>query len=97
MNEIAEKRGISDYFIVIYGSPERKTSIVKSIINENKLINSETVFFGDAISDYRAAQDNNIDFILRITDENKSLFQNHIDIIRFNTFHELTVILEDIN
>ena len=36
INEIANRRGISEYFIKIYGSPESKSSIVKSITKSEK-------------------------------------------------------------
>ena len=88
---------MSDYFISIYGSPEKKSSVVNRIINENDLVNNETVFFGDAMSDYKAAKDNNINFMLRQTDENQSLFYDHTGLICFNDFYELDSMLEKIN
>ena len=91
INEIAKRREMLEYFIQIYGSPEKKSSIVKNIINETGLIIDETVFLGDATSDYKAANDNNIDFILRQTDENQSLFKKYHD------FYDLEEILEGIN
>ena len=97
INEIAKKRGMYDYFISIYGSPENKSSIVKNIINKDKLVNSETVFFGDAMSDYRAAKDNSINFILRLTKENQNLFRDYTGLIYFIDFHELNSILERTN
>lgn len=97
INEIAKRREISKYFIQIYGSPDKKSSIVKNIINETGLIIDETIFLGDAMSDYNAAKDNNIDFMLRQTDENQSLFNKYNEIIRFHDFHELEIILEGIN
>ena len=97
INEIAEKRGISDFFKSIYGSPEEKSSIVKSIIKNNELKDYETVFFGDALSDYNAAKSNNIDFMLRQTKGNKIIFQEYTGLIHFNDFHELKRILQRIN
>ena len=95
--QIAKRRGISEYFIKIYGSPKNKSFIVKNIIKKHGLITGETVFFGDAMSDYRAAKDNSIDFILRQTDENHFLFNNHAELIRYNDFHELKTIFEGMN
>lgn len=95
--QIAKRREISEYFIKIYGSPQNKSFIVKNIINKHGLINGDTVFFGDAMSDYRAAKDNGIDFILRQTDENRFLFNKDTGLIRFNDFHELETILEGKN
>jgi len=97
INEIVRKRKMTNYFIKIFGSPEKKSSIVKNIINENELIISETVFFGDAMSDYKAAKDNNIDFMFRQTDENQSLFQKYNGIVSFHDFYDLEAILEGIN
>lgn len=97
INEIAKRRKISEYFVQIYGSPEKKSSILKNIINETGLKIDETVFLGDATSDYNAAKDNNIDFMFRQADENQSLFNNNNEIIRFHDFHELERILEGMN
>jgi len=97
INEIAKRREMLEYFIQIYGSPEKKSSIVKNIINETGLIIDETVFLGDATSDYKAANDNNIDFILRQTDENQSLFKKYNEILSFHDFYDLEEILEGIN
>jgi phosphoglycolate phosphatase-like HAD superfamily hydrolase len=97
INEIVYRRGMSEYFIKIYGSPESKSSIVKKIINKTGLIIDETVFLGDATSDYNAAMNNNIDFMLRQTDENQSLFNKYNDITRFDDYHEIETSLEGIN
>ena len=94
INVIISKRGMLDYFISVCGSPEKKSFIVKNIIYKNKLNTNDTVFLGDAMSDYKAAMDNNINFILRQTNENKSLFQNYPGLIRFSDFHELSNILK---
>lgn len=59
---IAKKRNIIDDFDAIYGSPERKESIIKRIISENKLLCNEIMFFGDAMSDYESAMKCNIKF-----------------------------------
>ena len=94
INEIVKRRGILEYFIKIYGSPNKKTGIVQKIINNNNLTLNETVFLGDAKSDFDAANKNDIDFILRLTAENKSLFKNE-NINRFIDFYELDKILNE--
>jgi len=80
---------MDNHFIKVYGSPDRKTSIVEKIINENCLIRDETIFLGDALSDYNAATENDIDFALRKTPENKKLFSKNPNLIRFIDFYEL--------
>ena len=77
------------YFINVYGSPDKKTPIVEKIIHENNLKKNETVFLGDALSDYNAAKENNIDFFLRLTPENKTLFPESMKLIRFIDFYKL--------
>ena len=89
INEIIYKRNLSQFFIKIYGSPNTKISIVKRIINENNLELGNTVFIGDAMSDYNAAIKNSISFILRKTDENKALFQNYSNFLRYRDYYEL--------
>jgi phosphoglycolate phosphatase-like HAD superfamily hydrolase len=90
INEIVETRKLSKYFINIYGSPEKKPPIVGKIIREHKLNKADTVFLGDALSDYEAATENNIDFILRETPENLELFSEVTNIIRFTDYYNLT-------
>ena len=87
--KIIEKRNMSRFFNKIYGSPEGKISIVEKIINENYLLRDETIFLGDALSDYNAATENDIDFALRKTTENKRLFYKKTNLIRFLDFYEL--------
>tara|TARA_X000000368_G_C23044828_1_gene718679 strand:- start:666 stop:1313 length:648 start_codon:yes stop_codon:yes gene_type:complete len=94
MIEIARKRGIADFFIKIYGSPSDKKEVAKKILKENNLAINETVFLGDAKSDFDAAKSNNIDFILRSTNENKNLFRNK-NMVRFKDYHELNKILDN--
>jgi len=93
--EIATKRGIADFFVKIYGSPGKKPEIVKNIIYNNKLILKDSVFLGDTMSDFEAAKNNNIDFLLRSTDENENLFKTYKGIERFNDFYELDKIFNN--
>jgi HAD superfamily hydrolase (TIGR01549 family) len=87
--EIVNRRNMAEHFIKIYGSPEKKTPVVEKIITKNNLIKNETVFLGDALSDHKAAEENDIDFLLRSTPENKSLFLGALNLISFKDFFEL--------
>jgi len=89
IRKIIKKRNMDNHFIKVYGSPDGKTSIVEKIIYDNKLVRDETIFLGDALSDYKAAIENNIHFYLRLTPENKFLFSNTMDLTRFKDFYEL--------
>jgi len=92
--KIAKKRGIDGLFVKIFGSPEKKPNIVKKILIDYNISKNETVFLGDAMSDLEAAKINNIDFILRSTIENKSLFKNK-NMDRFTDYYELDKILSE--
>ena len=70
---IVAERGISTFFKKVYGFPNNKTDVVKDIINENSLKRDETLFVGDAKTDYDAAKNNSINFFLRETPENQYL------------------------
>jgi len=76
MKLIASKRKITNYFIDIFGSPEDKNTWTKHILANWKINPWETVFIGDATSDYEAAEQNNIHFILRRNTDNKHLFRD---------------------
>tara|TARA_B100000073_G_scaffold337533_1_gene333563 strand:- start:1779 stop:2423 length:645 start_codon:yes stop_codon:yes gene_type:complete len=89
MIEIIKKRNMSKFFKAVYGSPLKKTPIVKKIINENLLKIEDTIFLGDALSDYNAAKENDIHFALRRTPENKNLFKEDQNLIQFIDFYEL--------
>lgn len=89
---IVDKRKMSDYFVNVYGSPEKKDYWVKLIIDQYKLNKSECVFIGDATTDYEAAVANNIDFLLRVHDENEAYFKG-VDVIKFSDFYELEKIM----
>jgi beta-phosphoglucomutase-like phosphatase (HAD superfamily) len=60
--DITKKQGISNLFDGIYGSPLTKQVIIKKIIKKYNILNSECVFFGDAMTDYNAANDTGILF-----------------------------------
>ncbi|MFN3018109.1 HAD family hydrolase [Vibrio coralliilyticus] len=60
LREIFRVIGLSQYFNGIYGSPKSKTDNVRYILSNNQ---GKAALVGDAISDYEAAKNNNIDFI----------------------------------
>ena len=56
---------------------------------------NQTVFLGDAMSDFKGAQENNIDFMLRLTKENEGLFVKYSAIMRFIDYYQLDRILQN--
>lgn len=63
LKQIIEKRGMSPYFNEILGSPVKKASHIKMLLNKYKLTPSQCVFIGDALTDYHAAQQTGLHFI----------------------------------
>ena len=55
------QRNIAQYFKGVYGSPVKKTEIVRNICNQSP--NKRILMIGDAKSDMLASKDNGIDFI----------------------------------
>lgn len=63
LNEVCKGLNIDKYFHSIHGSPEPKTEILKRIIAEQKHMPSRCLMIGDAINDFDAAMDNQIEFL----------------------------------
>lgn len=61
--EIAERKGISHFFQHLYGSPKTKTEIIDMILIQTSVNKENCLFFGDAMTDYKAAKSCNIPFI----------------------------------
>lgn len=56
-----ERRGFSEFFKGILGSPETKVNNINNILNGVKY--NKAVMVGDAVADYEAALENSIDFV----------------------------------
>lgn len=76
LERIIEKKNISRYFKKIYGAPQKKIDIVRTILSENALKSQDAVYIGDAMSDYEAAKSNGVAFVARITEDNVLLFKD---------------------
>jgi phosphoglycolate phosphatase-like HAD superfamily hydrolase len=68
MKLIAGKKGLSDYFKEILGSPTKKNKWTEYILEKYALKPKEVLFLGDAEEDWLAAETNGVDF-RHITDE----------------------------
>ena len=88
---ICKKRNISKYFTDIYGSPESKDYWCKYIFDKYQIINTETIFIGDAMSDYKAAKATDIKFILREHETNREQFLNYKDINKIEDFQGISI------
>ena len=74
--EILHELKLHSLFKDVIGAPTNKSDAIKLIIEKYKILKDNAVMFGDSKTDMIAARNNNIDFILRKTDENKVLQEN---------------------
>lgn len=56
LRQIVERRGLSHFFAGVYGSGRTKAENLESILARNGFSPDRVCFFGDALSDYRAAE-----------------------------------------
>jgi phosphoglycolate phosphatase-like HAD superfamily hydrolase len=64
LREVFKNRGLDKYFMEVYGSPTKKSDLIKNIIGAEP--NATAVMIGDAVSDFEASKVNSIDFICYI-------------------------------
>jgi phosphoglycolate phosphatase-like HAD superfamily hydrolase len=74
---IVKKTKIRQYFKNVFGSPNKKEVILSRILKDHLVTKSKCIMIGDAMTDYLAAKQNNIKFILRETDANKAQFNKY--------------------
>lgn len=75
IEEIVMRRGIKKYFSLVFGAPIKKSKAVKDTINKLGFLPKETVYVGDAMSDYLAAKENGSNFVARINN-NEHIFDD---------------------
>ena len=65
LREIVRRRGMSHFFNSVRGAPKDKVSLLKEVMIEYHLKPEEIVFIGDAETDWCAARETKVPFILR--------------------------------
>lgn len=63
LRRVLERRGISNHFSEILGSPVRKPNHIRKILSGYQLSAKRCVFVGDALTDYNAAYETGLHFI----------------------------------
>ncbi len=63
MKEIAANKGLAGYFKEICGSPKKKAPWVKELLAKYSLKPQNCLFIGDAMADYNAAKECNLNFL----------------------------------
>lgn len=74
IKELAAARNLLPFITDIYGSPQTKDILLAMLLQKYKLQPNETVFYGDALTDYNAAKINKIPFIGICPDKKSSPF-----------------------
>lgn len=86
---IVERRGMLCHFAQVLGSPTRKGEHVAEILRRDSCAPSACVFFGDAMSDLKAAESCGVPFVGIAPDDQSSLIVARPDIVWFHDFIEL--------
>lgn len=78
IQQVLKNIGIRQFFKDAIGSPKTKTAAMNCLIQRHKINPSCAVMIGDSYTDYQAAKENNVVFILRKHEHNKKL-QSQLD------------------
>ena len=65
LNFILKSLKLDPYFEQVYGAPQDKNKVVRSIISKYEIDLNFTLYIGDSLVDMKAAAENNIKFCLR--------------------------------
>lgn len=85
MLQILDGRDLRKFFKGVYGTPGKKEDIAANILEINHYSPEEVIFVGDAETDLKAANQNDIHFVGRNTQENFEAFRgvnNRVDDLR---------------
>ncbi len=96
MQEIARRRGLTKYFVRVYGSPKTKAECIREILAETGASPEEALFVGDAPNDWEAAHETGVRFVARIPpgDPNRFVGRPGVEGIVAN-LHELREYLRE--
>jgi phosphoglycolate phosphatase-like HAD superfamily hydrolase len=75
---ILERLDLRECFSNVFGAPESKKDAIAFILESTDYKVQESLMIGDALADMEAAEDNEITFLLRLHEDNKSLFSSYI-------------------
>tara|TARA_Y100001954_G_C15813213_1_gene606192 strand:- start:877 stop:1527 length:651 start_codon:yes stop_codon:yes gene_type:complete len=93
LREIVRYKKLDHYFLGVFGTPGKKTDWVNQLTKEHDLDRKESLFIGDALTDYEASRNCELLFLLRETNDNLNYFKD-IDCFRMNNFKEIPGNLE---
>ncbi len=73
IKEVVKDRNLDEYFDGVHGSPPGKSQLLSTLIEKYDIDKSNSIFFGDAITDMEAAKDNDLRFILVKSSHNEDI------------------------
>ena len=75
IEQILDMLEIVQYFREVHGAPKAKTIVVNEVLGRLDCSQEQALIIGDSKTDLKAAEENNVDFLLRRTPFNKELQQ----------------------
>jgi phosphoglycolate phosphatase-like HAD superfamily hydrolase len=90
---IVARRGLSDYFRELRGAPGAKADILVDLMRRHRLEPEELVMVGDGLSDYKAARQAGVAFVLRQTAEQEEQFRG-VEVERVRDMTDLAAWLD---
>lgn len=78
MRLVVARKGLRPLFTGVYGSPRPKAEIIRDILGRFSFIPDQCLFIGDALADYRAAQETGLHFLGIVPDGQPSIFPEQV-------------------
>jgi HAD superfamily hydrolase (TIGR01549 family) len=88
LRRIVNQKGISRYFMGVFGSPTKKIDHILRIVTENKVSPNDVLYVGDAVNDWEAARTARVKFIARI---------KHSELDKFSKLPNVECVISSIN
>jgi beta-phosphoglucomutase-like phosphatase (HAD superfamily) len=89
IREIVKRRGWSGYFGEVMGAPRSKRENLEILLGRHQLMPGRCLFFGDADSDYRAAQACGVHFLGILPDQQAPLLKSAPEVKWVRDFTEV--------
>jgi phosphoglycolate phosphatase-like HAD superfamily hydrolase len=82
LTRIVARRGLSGFFVEVWGSPPEKPPIIRGILDRHALDAGSVVFIGDSTTDFDAASETGLRFVGRVARGRTSLFPPGTQVVR---------------
>jgi HAD superfamily hydrolase (TIGR01549 family) len=89
IHAIVRRRGLTTFFKGVAGAPPSKKEIIQRFLTQYKLTGAKCLFFGDAESDYRAAQAWGVNFLAILPNESAPLLRVAPEISWVRDFNQI--------